>query len=159
MESSIEETYGLYQHLVEEGEFYGAVLRLALTFDCLPNLPDNLRLKWLARIRAQHLTDDAISIVEAGVRKDTERITKILSIGNRWNEDEILLIVLTRDGLEKVIALLEAIYSRKLMMSLSEIDQKISDLAGSRAHRGLFETAIEQMKINEELPTENRWVR
>ena len=106
MESSIEETYRLYQDLVEEGEFYGAVLRLALIFDCLPNLPDNLRLKWLARIRAQHLTDDAISIVEAGVRKDTERITKILSIGNRWNEDEILLIILTRDGLEKVIAFL-----------------------------------------------------
>jgi len=148
-----------YKELFEEGAWTSAVTRLAEIYHCASNLPKNEQALWIARIRDEGLSDDAIKEVEAGIRKKIQRLRKIVSTGNRWTAEEILLVVQKRIELEMLFAFLSDEFPAETMASLDEIDQSIVTLSNSKEHGRHFAWARRKMRQNWGLPIRSKWLR
>jgi hypothetical protein len=158
VEARLQEIFHEYESLLRSGEYYGAAVRLALIFSCLPNLDEELNREWATRLQSERLPEMVIEAVEAGMERDAQKILRILSIGERWNEDEILLVLVTREDLQVVQSYVSQTYCRRAQISLDDIDVKIALLRESGENRRSFKRAADLMLKNSELPIDRPWL-
>lgn len=159
VEKRLDENLREYKHLSQAREYYGAVIRLAEIFACLPKLDKELNLIWMNILRNEQLPDEVIQAVEAGIEKNAQRIRRILSIGSEWNDDEILLVILTRIDIEMLLSFLKENYSREINIPLDDIDSKIEWLSKSKQNERAYKMAIAQMRKNWDLPIDSKWLK
>lgn len=158
VEARLQEIFDEYESLLRVGEYYGAVLRLALISSCLPNLDDELSKEWTNRLKKELLAQDVIKAAEAGIRRDEQKIRKILAIGTRWNDDEILLVLSDREGMEMVANYLKKRCLREVELRVEDIDEQIAQLSSSRENKRAFKRAADLMRKNADLPISRQWL-
>ena len=95
-EEKIIETYNTFQAFFHYGNYPAAVVYLATIFYCFPNLNLQTRNKLEKQIEEIEISDHLIQAAKQELEKRIARINKIISVGSRWNEDEILLLILLR---------------------------------------------------------------
>jgi hypothetical protein len=131
----LDERFCWYKKLSDEAAWYSAFECLAEIFHCISKLPKDEQDAWTTRIQNEPLSDLALQEVKSGSRKDVQRIRRILSIGSRWNAEEILLIVQTRIELDLVFDFLNHLLSAESKVALDDIDEAIVALAKSKEHQ------------------------
>jgi hypothetical protein len=155
---ALHQNYEEYQELFQNGEIYSAVIRLAEIFVCLPSLNRVQQKEWKEILEEVSLSDKSIKAIEIGVQKDLQRITKILSVGNKWNEDEILLLLLKRINIDIVLHYLKERYKLALKISLSDTDALIENALMSKQNELTYKKVINQMGRHTLLPIETKWL-
>lgn len=156
--AKLDETFCSYKNLSDEAAWYSAIQRLAEIFHCVSKLPKDEQVEWTIRIQNERLSDLALQEAKSGWRKDVQRIRRILSIGSRWNAEEILLIVQTRIELDLMFDFLTHRRSAESNVGLDDIDEAIVALSKSKEHQGDFKWAVGVMQKNWGLPIESRWL-
>ena len=157
LETTFDERFKEYAYLWQVGEYYGAAKRLAELSHCLPNLDnEKTRKKWQDQIQSigAVIPNEIVIALEDGVGKDAERISRILSVGTRWEIEEILLILGVRIEIDLMLAFLKEHCSHTVTITLylEYIDTEIERLAQSKEHGGLVGGSISMMKKIRGLP-------
>jgi hypothetical protein len=78
--------------------------------------------------------------------KQAQIIRRILSIGTKWNDDEILLVLQKRIEIDLLLLFLDECCSRQLSIPLEDVDEAILHLANSRENKRDFKLVVNQMK-------------
>ena len=163
LEETFIERFREYEYLWPAGEYYGAAKRLAELSHCLSGLSDDARNDWSERIKffASPMPEGAITVLENGLVGDAERIRRILSIGSRWNEDEVLLVLGMRIEIDLMLSFLSEYcsYNVTAPLPIEYIDERLVELAKSKEHKRHFRWAIDMMKKNWGLPIDSKWLR
>ena len=110
------------------------------------------------RLDAEHLTDAVLRQVIADFKKNFKRIKTILSVGEIWNEDEILLILTLRIGLELISDFLDAQGHFQVKVSFKEIDAMIEEATDAVQNRHNYDLAVQLVRQNCGLPIRNKWL-
>jgi hypothetical protein len=105
-----------------------------------------------------NLTEDHLAKGESGIVRDVKYIEKIMSIGEEWNDDEILLVLQQRIFIDLFIAFYQERLARKISVDLTDADRQILCGARMQKNRQSYETAIRQMKKNWGLPINSKWL-
>jgi len=159
LNESFNERLQLYEHLWQEGAPYSAVKRLAEIFYCLPQLDEAGRAKWMDQLWKEALPDNVVQVVVAGIEKDAQRIRRILSVGSKWNDDELLLVLQLKIEIEMLLAFLKRRYSHIPSSSFDDIDEDLTRIARSKENKRDFERAVSLMVKNWGLPIDIKWLR
>ncbi|MGH9874725.1 MAG: hypothetical protein ACRD9S_19905 [Pyrinomonadaceae bacterium] len=155
----LDERFRRYKELAAKGTWKSAVIALAEIFHCASKLPKAQGAEWVARVSDEQLSDDAMEQAEAGIKEKIQRLRRILSIGNRWTGEEILLVVQTRIEIELLTTYLSEKCPTKPSPSLDDIDEDIVALSKSKEHQYDFKWAVGMMKKNWGLPIDSRWLK
>jgi hypothetical protein len=152
-----------YEYLWQAGEYYGAAKRLAELSHCVSGLNADARNDWSERIKffASSMLKERSWALEDGLVGDAERIRRILSIGSRWNGEEILLVLGMRIEIDLMLSFLREHrpHHASPPLPLEYIDERLIELGKSKEHGPHFRWAIEMMKKNWGLPIDSRWLR
>jgi len=163
LEETFIERFREYEYLWQAGEYFGAVKRLAELSHCLSGLNGQERNDWSERIKffASSMPKETITVLENGLVRDAESIRRILSIGSRWNEDEILAVLGMRIEIDLMLSFLHEHCSHNVTtpLPLEYIDERLVELAKSKEHKRHFRWAIGMMKKNWGLPIDSEWLR
>jgi hypothetical protein len=154
----LEERFQWYRKFVEERAWHSAVIKLAEISHCLPYLPKDEQRAWTQRIRDEAVSVKGLAEAEAEIWAQVDRIRRILSIGNRWNAEEILLVLQTRIEIELSLEFLNKCLAIESAISLQDIDRDIEALSKSESHRSHFTWAVRKMKQNWGLPIHSKWL-
>ena len=83
---------------------------------------------------------------------------KILSVGGRYHEEEIVLLLTLRIQLELVITFLNDHLSMRYTGVLHDIDEELSTLSESSTNGRAFRRATSLIKSNWGLPINSEWL-
>ena len=146
-----------YQELSGVGEHYGAAARLAEIFACLPFLKPTEKAEWGQIIQRTKLSADALPAIKRGLRMDVNRLVKILSVGDTWNDDEFLLIILTRSEIDLMVNYINEVTGNSLAVDTNHLDKLFEDSLLLKRSQRAYRRAVGQMQTNRPLPFENKW--
>ena len=155
----LEERFTEYKVLLKAKECYGAILRLAEIFNCLSQIEEPFYSKWTERLQSEQLQDEVIQTALVGLERNAERIRRVLSVGDVWNEDEILLILTKRIQIEMLLQFLKEIYSHSMEVFLDDIDRKVEEISASKQNGRTYKLVVAQLKRNWGLPIDSKWLR
>jgi hypothetical protein len=158
LERSFQEKFQEYKKLILIGEYYAAVSRLVQIFHCLNDADQEVRDKWVKQLRSERLPDAALHAIKAEISKDVEYIKHVLSIGEEWNDDEILLVLQQRIFVDLFEDFLRQLYGIDLQLSVEQVDNMIESTAKTKQNKWAFESAIRLMRRNWGLPIKSKWL-
>jgi thymidylate synthase len=158
IENALQECWAEYENFLRAGAYYSAVLRLAEIFNCLPRMNKKAKERWGKRVDREPLAIDVIKNAVASLKANAQRIRQVLSIGDTWNEDEILLILLTRTQIDILSRFLTQKAS-EIDVALDDIDEMINQMAQSNQNRRNYVLTVRQMRENSRLPTDSKWLQ
>jgi hypothetical protein len=150
LRKALDDRWREYVRLRDAGEHYSSLLRVAAMHAVLSgvkNCQEDRR-----RCESIKLDEVLLGSVQAGIVSAEQRISKILSVGNKWNEDEILLIITIRvqnDLLMEYLRFLGCKFHSTFPKHSSSHLRKILDLPPNRK---AFFQAINLAKRNWGLP-------
>ena len=125
-EASCLEWFSQYNELWEVGEYYSALTNLGRIYEALEELPSSQKATMIEAVQQSTPSNNILSQIRERARLDLNRIERILSSGgDRYDPDEVLLVLTIRDGLGVLAYFLGQAYSIKLMLSFDEVDQLI----------------------------------
>ena len=125
--------YSEYESLllnVEKNVCNGRLLQLRFSFN-------EAQLKFLEKKKAEYF----------------HRIDHIISIGNTWDEDEIMLIFTLRINLE-LLKLIFGASGIEFKYDLSDFDQRLQSIGTSKLNRSKYNLAKRILKRNTTLPVD-----
>ncbi len=157
LEELLSENLREYEELSAVGEHYDAVVNLAEIYACLPFLKPTEKTQWSQIIERTTLSGDALPAIKRGLRKDVNRLTKILSVGDTWNHDEFLLIILTRSEIDLVINYIKEVTGNSLVVDTNHLDKLVQGSLAARRNQRAYRVAVSQMQTNRPLPFKNKW--
>jgi hypothetical protein len=158
LEERLEEFFQWYKSLLQGGEYYGAVKRLAEIAHCLPRLHKAAQMSWKDRLRKEPLPEDVIQIVKTGIEKDIQQVKRILSVGTKWTVEEIALVISNRIDVDLVSFFLNEYCFLNLTIRLEDVDKAILRLAETKENNYDFRIAVSVLKKNWGLPIDNHWL-
>jgi hypothetical protein len=85
------------------------------------------------------------------------RIMHILSIGTKFDEDELLLVLTLRIQIELVAEVLTIFCIDAEEIALRRVDEELREIAKSKENRRAFASAFGLLKKNCGIPVENQW--
>ena len=160
LEEAFNDGFLRYSNLIQLGDAsFGAVSELATLEHCLPQLSRELQAKWRERISKEVLSEDVIRELKVETEKAIEKIRRILSIGTRWDPDELLLVWTYRIQIEMVVRFLSE--RRQLTehdFFLEDVDEDMLRVAKSKTNKQGVQRAIGLIKRNWGLPISSRWL-
>ena len=158
LEQSFDERFREYEKLNSLGEYYVAALELVQISHCLSDAEWSVRDKWTRKLQTEQFSDVALQIIKAEILKDVNYIKHVLSIGEEWNSDEILLVLQQRVFIDLFSDFLLQFYGIDLRLSVEEIDELIQSTAKTKQNKLVFELAIRLMRKNWGLPIKSKWL-
>jgi hypothetical protein len=159
MEKELNHRFSFYKDLLQAGEYHSALTYLAAISHCVPKLDTAAQSKWVDFLRKEHPSEDAIRAAGIGIEKAAQIIRRILSIGTKWNDDEILLVLQKRIEIDLLLHFLNECCSRQLSIPLDDVDEAILHLANSKENKRDFKLVVNQIKKNWGLPIESKWLK
>jgi hypothetical protein len=82
------------------GEYFAAFQRVAELFHCSGALPDETQRFINERITELQTQPDRVSSIVQGYTRDHDWLVHLLNVGTQFDDDEMLMIVLRRNGIE-----------------------------------------------------------
>ena len=155
-ETVFDDRFKEYIELKEANEYYGAISILAQMLKSLPILSKSKQSEWARRLNSEPISEEIIEAVLVGINRDVNRLKRILSVGSRFNDDEIVLVLTLRYQIEVIMSFLFENCSLKTDISLDDIDSVIQSMARSNENKRAFGEAINQIKRNSRLPFDNK---
>jgi len=124
--SSCLEWFSRYSELWEVGEYYSALTNLGRIYEALEELPSSQKATLVEMVQQSTPSNKILFQIREKARLDLNRIEWILSSGgDRYDPDEVLLVLTIRDGLRVLAQFLHQAYNIELMLSLDGVDQLI----------------------------------
>lgn len=140
---------------------YGAIVEVSEIYHVLKyfDVDKSTSNKWINNIRELNFSSDFIKSSTNEMMEDYEYVSKVLSIGDYWNDDEWLLVLLYRLQLE--LAKDFFIYKGYPYpnIDLEELYKESHGLSQTKKNKKSFNLALTQMKKNSPLPFKNIWFR
>jgi hypothetical protein len=89
----VKERWDEFDRLWREGHYYSALLRVAEVYSCREKLPPQLRQQYESGCQGVRIDVRILDSVRSEIAGTEERILRILSVGTKWNMEELLLVV------------------------------------------------------------------
>jgi hypothetical protein len=151
----LENLWSEYQNLLTAGESYSAFVRVGEIYASLDGLQPDLRAEFKRRCETASVSSETLKSILAGVEGNRYRIRRILSIGNSWNDDELLLVIVLKVQIDSLTSFL-----RHRGFELPEeipdsLDMLIQKVATSKRNRRAFDSARSLACKNRDLPVKH----
>lgn len=117
-----------YNNYLSIRSYDEAIRNIAEIFDLSKSLPNNTY--WMEIILEKRPSDELIEKIHTNAINELIRIQHIMSVGYRFNVDEILLVLLIRHTLYLLTNLFERAYKADFPLEFLDIDQVIQDRFG-----------------------------
>jgi hypothetical protein len=158
LQKKLEETFGDIRLRKAEGYMVSWTLLSniyhALTY-C--NKSQSLKTRWLKKISSLDLDKNTEEEAAKEANEKFERIKRIISIGDYWNDDEWVLVLLLRLELEME----KDFFNYKKIdfprLELAKLCEKMKELSQTKKNKEVFEFSARQMKNNSPLPFADIW--
>lgn len=141
-----------YRTLRSAGECYSALLRIAEIFGSLGSLEPKERETQQKRCEEVVLDESELERIEKEFKEKEGKLSRILSVGNKWNEDEWLLVITIRIQNDLLQSYL---FHRGYRFSTCEICPRaeiLKQASLSPANQRAFDTALRMARRNWGLP-------
>jgi hypothetical protein len=146
-EESIEKLFAKYE-LFLQGSPYTALQLLGELYSILPDLDEDLRLKWAKKIKREKISSNTIKLVEAELEKDVKHLKHLLFITLNWNYEVIVLILSLRIQIHLVLALFRELNFKETNVNLDSIDKNIILISEGKKTRDDFKSAVRTIAKN-----------
>jgi len=156
-ESEINEHLNQYRASIQNDNYRSAIYHLAILLYCMPYLELQEQGRLERQLKQIEITDDLIKAAKEEIEKLAASINQIISIGSKWNEDEIMILLQRRIDIDVLLYFLEK-YGEESQTDLSQIDELFDMIAVSPQNRRNFEIAIRQMKRNSDTQCYTKWL-
>ena len=141
-----------FTNLREAGAPFGAATSLGEIYRSLPAFSSAMRAHWLHEIENAGFTEADLDAVHAGVFAAGKRILRILSNGESWDSDEIILVLTLREEIGLIVDMWPVLTGSSLDYSCDEVDAAILSLASGRKNRRLLQGALATIASNTDPP-------
>lgn len=147
-----------YYTLLPGEDLYASSMRLVQIFHSLNYLHESQKRFWLSRLIQQEFTELSIEIIQSRLKEDIQYISHVLSIGEKWETEEILLILQQRIMIDLFIEFFLNLHGRLIKLEMKDIDYLIKSTSKTKLNRNSFESAISLIKKNWGIPLNSRWL-
>ncbi|MEW8693445.1 MAG: hypothetical protein AB2535_20615 [Candidatus Thiodiazotropha endolucinida] len=144
--------YEEFQGLWLQKEYYAALLRLANINECLSLLSKQERNKWIGNISISTMVVPVIKEVEDRVKKETDKILRILSVGYDFSFEEITLVLSIRNDIDSLINYLRDRCDIEICSTLHNVDEELMEFMSYKNNKLLVTDVIKQINSNRFTP-------
>ncbi|MGE3466091.1 MAG: hypothetical protein AB7J13_04095 [Pyrinomonadaceae bacterium] len=156
-ETSIRESLRNFNAFLAHGNLDSAVVYLASAYYCLPHLTRAEAIAASMALDEVSVTPNLIDVAVRQVAERVRRIDRIISVGSKWDDLEILLLLGLRVDIEVLLFFLKR-FNVMPEFDLSEIDIWFEYASKSVANKGSFDWATKQIRKNSKLAGYTKWV-
>lgn len=145
-----------FETLNRQKHVYAAFLRLADIASVLSCAPPDVRQWYESKLSSVSLDSVAKEHLQEGILSQYAKISRIMSVGDKWNEDELLLLITIKVQID---LLLEFLASRGVRFESSEeskISIAISEIASSPSNVKTFKRAALLARRNWGVPIRHK---
>jgi hypothetical protein len=159
LNNKIKKEFERFQDFWQSNEWWGAILILSSIYNCISSVLTPMKLKniWLPKIMKPFLSDEIIESLNNTYAKKYQRIERIISIGDRFNDDEFLLIFTCHAELCLIKEYLEAREVNCIHLNLFQIEEKAKSFGKIKVNQKDYNKALSQIQKNWGLPVATVW--
>lgn len=159
LNEKIEKEFERYKKFWNSNEWWAGVLLLASIYNCICSVlvPAKLKNIWVPKVMEPYLSDEIIESLKNSYNKKYQRIEKIISIGDRFNDDEFLLVFTFHAELYLMKKYLEARGVECPHLNLSQIEETTKSLGKMKINQKNYNSALSQIRKNWGLPVTTAW--
>ena len=146
----LKEKFNQFEAFWEGKEWWGAIKSLSYLYNCIDTQINSIQIRkdWMDKLVKPTFTKEICDNVENGYLKMYRQITKILSVGDRFNDDEFLLLMTYHTTLSLVLEYLNLNGVKCPIVDLKGVEREIIEFGKLKKNRNDFNSSISQMRKN-----------
>lgn len=158
---NIKEEFHHFESSWQKEEMWSAIVSLSYIYNCITkeNKSSQIGNLWKDKIFKPELTEEAYSYIKNSYIEIYNQMGKILSVGDRFNDDEFLLLISYHTSLCLVLEYLNARSLECPIVDLKGIEKEIIEFGRMKKNKRDFNSAISQMRKNRKIPINIIWYR
>lgn len=158
LERLLDDKYDQYLSFGRGAPIYPAIRILAEVFRCVSKLDASRQKVWRDRIDAEELDDDALAAISAELDRQIFRVRRLLSIGDVWIFEEIVLLLTLRIEIELVIDFLLARGYISQCPDLKGVDTKLYKISREKSNKQAYAESRRAIRSNWGLPISSQFL-
>ena len=160
LNEALEQTFQEFQEFEKQEEYGSSFERLAEIYNVLENqeLPKKVKFTWMEKVNSALASFGCFEDVEARVKSNVDRVNRIFSVGESFDEDEILLILTLMIEVDLGLALFGHLKCYPISLDYESLNSKLNEIESSNVNKNDFLLAVQMIKKNSLLPIVSRCI-
>lgn len=157
--TNIQNEFDIFQDFWSSKEWWAAVVILSYIYNCIQSMTDlpEVKKNWLQKIMEPEINKLIVDTINHEYIRTALKIRKILSAGNRYNDDEFLLLMSEHEELSLIKDYLAERNIKCPDIDLDNIEDEIKSIGKMKINHSEYNLALSQYRKNQPLPIVTCW--